>query len=837
MCLKGSDKDDRPQQRQLQHSTPLPLPQLEGNTRKKPLSFVDLPVDVLKDIVKEVTHTNDLTNLCLTCRCLHHLAVPQIYSRFDIVWPDTASTGERIGVDALTHGLATLTNVTKRGNDHARWVKKFSLGNGPADWVNEYNINKEGGKMLGTLVNLAITRMECLETFSWDMPTGILRDIFMSLHDLNGSLKNVHVRFHDNRETTPPSSHDPSRRVESPTFKGFKNLRCLSVLDIDERAYLEEMSYAVEQSIDRLKELRIGIAMHTSVMRRWIRDWDDLENTSPSGSAQEGAIGGVLGIVVSRIVNLEEGRKKRKTRTEETTPTPVVPAVAPVSASEATTPAVETAEAVVMTSAAPASVYVNPLDVATTASADGNPAASVTDDWTPPPHLSIDVPPPVVSAASPVQTSPLGEYLQVTNAGSVEEVSTAAAATTASASASNTVPPASTVASPSHQISTKKNFSTPRVNVDDLRPPKQLKLETFALERVPISVSILVSTRAIDWSVLQNLTILGCYNHERLWKALRRRFSPFTTSTALAANSQMKPGQLQSALANHRVRGVHGQAPGPSDFKIRLRKLHTDCVTPHLIYFIRDTLPPNSLEILFLQETTTTTNVTMDSIFKGAIRKHKGSLKKLLIDSKNHDETGDFYKWVFGKELLSFVSSGKMPNLRELGMAIEHKDWHYFLTRLPYMQKLRSLYITHIRDSPHISNFAPRELANQILNTVILRPEIELCYLGVLSKCFEILEGPYDESDPPELDGATPTAASGVAGAAGVESDEEEDSDVDEDEEDEDDLADEDEGAGDETESESGFAEEEAKRTGIRLREILFYDDKVEVFRARNARL
>lgn len=58
------------------------------------------------------------------------------------------------------------------GNQYSQFTRKFSLGNGPADWVQEYLITKESGKMLGTLVALAVARMVHLETFVWDMPTG-----------------------------------------------------------------------------------------------------------------------------------------------------------------------------------------------------------------------------------------------------------------------------------------------------------------------------------------------------------------------------------------------------------------------------------------------------------------------------------------------------------------------------------------------------------------------------------------------------------------------------------------------------------------------------------------
>jgi len=152
------------------------------------------------------------------------------------------------------------------------------------------------------------------------------------------------------------------------------------------------------------------------------------------------------------------------------------------------------------------------------------------------------------------------------------------------------------------------------------------------------------------------------------------------------------------------------------------------------------------------------------------------------------------------------------------------------------MPQLRSLYLTYIRDTPHLSGFAPRELANQIVNTVILRPEVELCYVGILNKCFEILEGRSDDPDLPDL--PEPQAPDGVTGGPpvppGQDSDEEEESELDDDDEEDDDLVDDD---AEDSESDGGYTEDEKQKTGIRLREILFYDDKVEIFRARNASL
>ena len=135
------------------------------------MHLLDLPEDILQSVLAHVTHTNDLTALALTHSTLHDLVIPHIYSRFDIVWPEANSHVEtRVGVDALTYGLATLCMAEevfgeaphqrqsqgnrfapsgkgiatpmairrRRGNHYAQFTRKFSLGNGPADWVQEY---------------------------------------------------------------------------------------------------------------------------------------------------------------------------------------------------------------------------------------------------------------------------------------------------------------------------------------------------------------------------------------------------------------------------------------------------------------------------------------------------------------------------------------------------------------------------------------------------------------------------------------------------------------------------------------------------------------------------
>ena len=667
--------------------------------------------------------------------------------------------GDRSGVDALTYGLATLVASGPRGNNYGRWIRKFSLGNGPAEWVGEYNIAKEGGKMLGTLVNLAIMRMQSLETFNWDMPTGVLRDIFMSLHDLcPQSLKNVHVRFHDNSETTAPLSQDPTRRVETPTFKGFKALKQLSVLDIDERQYLEEMAWAIEESVDTLRELRVGLAEHVIKSGTWILDLDEGPGDvadAAVGGASGSAVGGVMGVLVSRICQLTE--RQRKLKAEVTAGTAAGPA--------ASTTAVN--------------VLLVPVGAEISVSGNGQPNVLIQLNQTTPPHgPDLDI----FNTATMAATLPgpssngIAEALSIgndpavplpapwpANLGDSEIVDTAGPSTTTNTATNST------------------KESKTHINEEE-KPSKQLKLDTLDLERVPLSVRVL--QKVIDWTILTNLTILNCPSHEKLWKMLRRKFSPYSSQYSAPANSS------NGGVTRPGVRRQVTQPVQVPEYKVRLKKLHTDLVSPSLIAFINETLPPNTLEILFLQENPQTSNtptgysspVTTDQILKCCLKRHRLSLKKFLLDANVGTQgVWETEKWRFNREVLTFITiPGKMPRLRELGFSVDYKDWHFFLTRLPGLAGLRSLYLPCVKGAVQMPQLVCKEMALQVVDVVSLRNEVEICYVGIMKKCFELLEGRDD------VDGVGDGIGMGELG------DEDEDEDVDggsdEDEDEDEDL-------------------------------------------------
>ncbi len=855
-----------------------------------PLQLLDLPVDILREIVNHITHTNDLTSLALTHSALHALATPQVYSRFDIVWPDAhAALDNRSGVDALTYGLATLvmaqdvfgearsqrlpnhqyhrcshcgqldqcshtknsTNRTqadaesinqaaarkakiRRGNNFAEYTRKFSLGNGPAEWVQEYQINKEGGKMLGTLVALAVGRMRNLETFIWDMPTGILRDIWLALASLGNRedgqecrLERIWVRWHDNSDVLsptlsaaqmaanpilvpptassanlPPVFHiPPYPRVEFPTFSILPPLKSLSVLDIDELPYAEEMSVLIERSVHKLRELRLGVAQHAR-LEPWVRPQEDqLHAASISGNTSQvhhsSRPGGILGLLVSRFCDAYRPIKLNLTQNDPFAPkddvTESLPSELHTSDTSSTVSLQQSALEI------PVATEHSPTPEAPVAEEAGE---SVADGK---------------GSAIAALTSSLAAH-QLNDGG---QIATEVLEVKASDNSMSLTPGAA--------LGNEEDVSTTPRPATKSQPRKlKLELETLELERVPISITVL--SRAMDWSRLTCLTILGCRHHEQLWKALRKQFSPPRRHSS--TSNLTRPRSSSATLDSTPRRSA-------DDFPLRIRRLHTDAVSSSLITFIKETLAPDSLESLFLQDDSEyKSTVSIDTIYRGTLRRHRRSLKKVLIESEDKSEEGPpqaWRRWIFNKDILGFITS-QMPNLRELGMAVDYKDWHFFLQRLANATQLRSLFIPYVAD--HVNGRSDsRELGMQVLDIVALRPELELCYLGIQSKCFEILEYPVGRRA--SVDYAS--AVSGGAGDSGASDDEDAEgqqaaepaahASIEEDDSDSEVAS----SRGADTDVEDEHAGQATKQ--FKLREILFYDDKVSIFKARHGKL
>ena len=163
------------------------------------------------------------------------------------------------------------------------------------------------------------------------------------------------------------------------------------------------------------------------------------------------------------------------------------------------------------------------------------------------------------------------------------------------------------------------------------------------------------------------------------------------------------------------------------------------------------------------------------------------------------------------------------------------------------------MYIPRIADHIYGSVHDARELALQVVDIIALRPEIELCYFGISTKCYEILENRQnDDSKFPMHDTLSNSASPGPGGHTLGDLDEDsdvDDEDNDDDDDDEDDITpaatpinvnnDSDEGEeSDASSDDDGSTTEDGGKTPtLILREILFYDDKVSIFKARHGRL
>jgi hypothetical protein len=560
------------------------------------------------------------------------------------------------------------------GNYYGQFTKKFSLGNGPQAWVQEYMITKEGGKMLGTLVALAIARMINLETFVWDMPTGVLRDVWLALsslaHRSDGEdcrLERLWIRWHDNTIDSPmpppappmilnnvgvppppgtthpsglgtvvppavtpqpylPSSMSALDRVEHPTFSAIPALKSLSVLDIDELPYLDEMSILIARSHKKLRELRVGVAAHAQ-QRDWVTVWegDGLQqvdynvNTTAASTLGEKRLGGVLGILVGRIHNMRDSDDSQTLKTSASVLTEVTAEATPS----------KTASTNILPSIA--SLSMQDREAEQDVDHFGNPMES----------------PVAAEEASAIDESVAAD---------VEEVTAPLLANHGRTPSKPSVEP------------TTQDAPAERTNNTPKSPEEQLigklKLEVLELERVPLSVAVL--RRAFDWSILSTLTLLHCSNHEQLWKVLRRQYTPRNAYPGASSPSK-------AYKASYTLR---------SEYQLNLKRIHTNTVSPSLISFLKETLAPNSLEVLFLQEGRSySSTVTVDAIYRGPMRRHRSSLRKLMIDSgekgpDGHTTTSSRWRrWMLNREILTFITSGRMSSLRELAVSIDYKDW------------------------------------------------------------------------------------------------------------------------------------------------------------------
>jgi hypothetical protein len=144
------------------------------------------------------------------------------------------------------------------------------------------------------------------------------------------------------------------------------------------------------------------------------------------------------------------------------------------------------------------------------------------------------------------------------------------------------------------------------------------------------------------------------------------------------------------------------------------------------------------------------------------------------------------------------------------------------------MPQLRALYLLNISHSLHRDL---KELALQVLDIVSIRPELKITYIGLETKCYQILEaasnGTDEFDDTQANDHSTMNGDDSVFDAAALTDEDDEDADAGEPDPDllSSDLSEDDYDA---------ELEESMFRVRFTLQEILFYDDKISIFKARH---
>ena len=559
------------------------------------------------------------------------------------------------------------------------------------------------------------------------------------------------LRKRSRRPKKPTNYMDLSYlHIESPSFSTLPPMRSITVLEMDEPAYLQELSSAIAISVDTLRELRLGLGS-----LYYGNDWATADRTEVNGKksidTRLGFLsnGGVLGLVMKGIYDC------RPSSGPNTSQRPVD--------TSGTLSAVEE-------SIGPLAVQLTTRD---------------TDNHS---HVSAEG----VSAAGDEDIRLNAEQKKLHDCQRHKQV----------------------------------DLSESGGQSAETQPHKtMLRLETLELERVTLRTTVL--RHSIQWEVLTSLTLLNCGSDDRLWKILTRLYGD-----------------------------LHGMPPSTTkEYRLNLRKIHTNKVSFAFLTFLKDSLAPNSLEQLFLQDTNPpTSKVTVEEIYRGPLRNHCKSLKKLMIDaaySRDGSETSgvDMTKgteWALSRKALSFILSGKMPDLRELAMVIDIKDWHFLLQGLPRTPHLRVLYLPYIMDPDKNGPSLASEFGNHVIDVATLRPEMKLAYLAIWQNCFEILEnnGKLLAINCPVRD----DAESGTIAVGG--SDEDAQGSENEAGEDVHDAEEEKDESSTYTTSESCLSSDEyenarfvsrkdkirAKRLKLKLRQIPF-DDKITIFKARHGKL
>ncbi|EAQ88272.1 hypothetical protein CHGG_04891 [Chaetomium globosum CBS 148.51] len=296
---------------------------LAGSTAPRPSNFMDLPHEVQREIISHCPR-RVLICVALVSRHFRDLAAAQLYRDFEIVFPDEEDPQFDTPVDPLAGGFDTFVTSDYNYAQCLRSLTFDTLymGDKAEGAYRPYSANLSCGKFMNTLLLLTLRKARALESFTWNIRVELSRPVYKELHQI-ASLSHVHVRLQagpSQYETPPPLPYNPSQSSsppgpahgapiaslpppapafglipppppqgfyvptssmlppplpkpprtrtakkvavgkEPPTLSGFRDLKSLSVLDIDTLDIVSELQACLRNSAGTLTKLELSFS-------------------------------------------------------------------------------------------------------------------------------------------------------------------------------------------------------------------------------------------------------------------------------------------------------------------------------------------------------------------------------------------------------------------------------------------------------------------------------------------------------------------------------------------------------------------------------------------------
>ncbi|KAJ4389777.1 hypothetical protein N0V93_007249 [Gnomoniopsis smithogilvyi] len=293
------------------------------------LRFTDLPGELQKDIIRHCPQS-DLICLSLANKHFRELATAELYRTFHIVFPDDDDPAYESPVDGLANGLETFATSDYDHAKHLREITldTVSAGDKAELAYKPYLANNSCGKFMNVLFLLVLRKAKYLETLNWNIRVELSRPVYKALHEIS-TIQHLHLRLqagpslyevppplplyspsastspgasthslplfnHPVHHTNlnfppyfippptsslppPPPPPKPSRTRSSrksatskspPTLSGFKNLKSLSVLDIDDLEVVTELKSCIRNSQGTLNKLKLSFSSSLAMRAR-----------------------------------------------------------------------------------------------------------------------------------------------------------------------------------------------------------------------------------------------------------------------------------------------------------------------------------------------------------------------------------------------------------------------------------------------------------------------------------------------------------------------------------------------------------------------------------------